>query len=479
MQEKPSLRFDVGAIAKTERGDDGSLLVHFRFRKVGALPYVDRHGKTHIEYVTKDNLFHKPSLRTAAMKLITNDHPAEGMIVPQNSAKYGRGFTGNMIYPTDPYAVIVGAVHDAELQDSILSGKKNQISSGYLSRLNDSFEQTGVRYNHFAVVERGRAGPDVGFLLNNDSLDGPLANYPDVCFQVLDSKDEHELFNTPLIFTFAPPIKLDDSPIEDPPPPPPQDNAQKDPPPENTSKQDSAMTTVIRQIRVDDSKIISVGDGQGEQILADHLEAALSQVSTLKVKADQLDSVTAKVTEITTKLDAATAELASKSTEVTELTTKLDAANADLAKETARADLAEKKLADAAVTDEALEKARQDGYNRKLLEDSAHALLPAEIKVDSTWSDRQIKEAMLFQMLGYKADSEQAKKYSDMEDSHFEGAYQFALDSAPSTGTKTAPRVDGGTGSGRFPPGYKAGMKPMEEEKMPNHKKPLRMGLVK
>lgn len=477
MQENISLRFDVGAVAKHEMRDDGSLLVNFRFRKVGPLLYSDRYGNTHTEYVTRDNLFNTHSLRTATMRRITNDHPAEGMIVDKNAEKYGKGMTGNLIYPVDPYTVIVGAIHDKELQDSILSGKKTQISSGYMARVNDAFEQTGVRYNHFAVVERGRAGPEVGFLLSNDSLDA-LANYPDICCQVLDSRDSHELFNTPLIFTL-PPIKLDDSPIEDPPPPPPQDNAQEDPPPENTSKQDSAMTTVIRQIRVDDSKIISVGDGTGEQILADHLEAALSRVSSLTVKADQLDSVTAKVAEITTKLDAATTELATKSTELTELTTKLDAVNADLAKETARADLAEKKLADAATTDEALEKARQDGYNRKLLEDSAHALLPAEIKVDSTWSDRQIKEAMLFQMLGYKADSEQAKKYSDMADSHFEGAYQFALDSAPSTGAKTAPRGDGGTGSGRFPAGYKAGMKPMEEEKMPNHKKPLRMGLAK
>jgi hypothetical protein len=478
VQEKPSLRFDVGAIAKTEKRDDGSLLVHFRFRKVGPLVYSDRYGNTHTEYVTKDNLFNTHSLRTATMRRITNDHPAEGMIVAKNADKYGKGMTGNLIYPVDPYAVIVGAIHDKELQDHILSGRKDQVSSGYASWLNDAFEQTGVRYNHFAAVERGRAGPDVGFLLSNDSLDA-LANYPDICCQVLGREDSHELFNTPLIFTL-PPIKLDDSPIEDPPPKNPEkDETKPDPSQENISNKDSAMATVLnRSIRIDDSKSITVGDGPGEQILADHLEAALSQVSALKAKADQLDSATSKATEAQTKLDAATAELATKETAIAESTAKLDAANAELAKETARADLAEKKLTDATPTEDALKQAREDGYNRKLLEDSANAVLPAEIKIDSAWSDRQIKEAILLHTLGYKADSEQAKKYADMADAHFEGAYQAILDAAPSTGNHTALRVDGGTGSGRFPPGSKTG-KPMEEEKMPNHKKPLRMGLVK
>lgn len=385
MTTLPAIRFDSGAIAKYEMDGD-TLRCWFRFRKLGDLQYFDRAtGKIRTETVTADELYKRKSLRTASLKPITLEHPDVGMVTRANARKYQRGMTGSTILRDDPYAVIVGAVTDEELMDSIMSGKTTEVSSGYWSTLTEDSRQSDVKYNHFAAVEAGRAGPDVGFLgFNSDALDS-MPNQ-DIAVQVLDAADFRELFNKPIIWT-------------------PYDFQSQSP------KRDSeapSMTRLKTTIRIDDSRSVEVGDSEGEQAIAGFLRESLDSNAAL---AKKLSESTAKIDELNTDLTQAKSEAAAEKT---------------------RADLAQKQL-DERPSDDAIEAAKKDGYDRRLLEESAEKALPAEIKIDSALSDRQIKEAVVLHKLGYKADSAQAKSYTDMSDLEIGVAYKMVLDVSPVT----------------------------------------------
>jgi hypothetical protein len=378
MTTLPAIRFDSGAIARYEMDGD-TLRCWFRFRKIGDLQYYDRAtGKIRTETVTADELYKRKSLRTASLKPITLNHPDAGMVTRANARQYQRGMTGSTILRDDPYAVIVGAVTDEELMDSIQSDKTTEVSSGYWSTLTEDGCQSDVKYNHFAAVEAGRAGPDVGFLgFSSDALD-TMPNQ-DIAIQVLDADDLRELFNKPIIWT---PYDFQSS---------------------KTDSEAPSMTKLKTTIRIDDSRSVEVGDSEGEQAIAGFLRESLDSNAAL---AKKLADYTATVDSLTVDLTQARAETVAEKT---------------------RADLAQKQL-DEKPGDDAIATAKKDGYERRLLEESAEKVLPAEIKIDSALSDRQIKEAVVLHKLGYKADSAQAKPYLDMNDLEIGVAYKMVLD---------------------------------------------------
>lgn len=380
-------RFDLGSIAKAER-DGETLRCYFRFRKVGPLTYRHADGSEHIEHVLDEHLFSAASLRTAAMRPITRHHPDEGMVTRKNARQYQRGLSGNTIIRDDPYAVIVGAVTDEELQDAILAKELDQISSGYWAKtLLDSLQryiQTEVEYNHFAATNRGRAGPDVGFLgISNDAV----KSLTDCAYQCLSRADEHELFNKPLIWTPNSIVSLDSL-----------DSSTK-------AKGKKMTTKILKTIKIDESRTIEVGDSPDAQALGSVLSEVVKERNTLQGKVDSLATVEAKVKTLESEL--ATAK--------------------------ARADVAEAKGSEPDA--DGLKKSFDEGYKsgqaRHALEQEAQRILPATVKVDSLLSDRQIKEACILQLLGLKADSPKAKTYSDMGDEALGVAYQVILDSKP------------------------------------------------
>lgn len=413
MADGKVIRFDKGSIrlgagnAPTPEWDGDTLRLYLRFRKIGELTYLDSAGNRRIEKVTARNLYDAGSMRSAAMKPITNGHPPSGLLTNKNSRDFMRGMTGMKIIRDDPYAVIVGTVTDKELQDGILHGDTQEVSSGYLSRLIDG-EQTDVLYNHFAGVKHGRAGQDVGFLLSNDALEC-LKNFPDIATQALDARDEHELFGAPLLYL----IPYDFGDVQ-------TDSSETNKP---------MPTAIVRTIRIDDNTTINVGDGEGERILADHLEKALLKTTDLSTQ----------LAAEKTRADAAEAKVQEQETLA--------------ATEKARADLAESKLQEQPNLDEQLKQARQDGFDRAQLELRA-ASLPLEYKIDSSMSSRDIKHRLLCNQLRIAVDSERAKEYAAMADSAFEGAYKVTvLDGVPVQTSivrqPVSPNNDGGYGSGR------------------------------
>ena len=178
-----AIRWDRAPISKSEKLPDGRLRVWATFSRVGPLRYLDNNGNQRIEQVTAEELFRTDSLETAALAPVTLGHPDEVLVTPDNWQKYSVGASGSTIKanPDNGVVDVVFVVGAREALDSIDASESMEVSAGYTAqieqRADGKFYQTNRRYNHLALVDRGRAGPDVRLHLDAAG---------DVAVQVLD-----------------------------------------------------------------------------------------------------------------------------------------------------------------------------------------------------------------------------------------------------------------------------------------------------
>lgn len=166
---------DQGSILKHQLTSEG-LRVWLTVSKVGDLTYY-KDGQTQVQSVPQETLYDRESLDTVWGKPITSDHPPTPVTL-DNAPKYQAGMTLNSFILDNGFLTTVAVITDKKLVDSILSGEKTQVSAAYTADLIDGsgkesgkLIQTNRRYNHFAIVKRGRAGENVKVHLATDSCD--------------------------------------------------------------------------------------------------------------------------------------------------------------------------------------------------------------------------------------------------------------------------------------------------------------------
>lgn len=114
-------------------------------------------------YRHADEVFHKDSLASITRLPVTVDHPADE-VTADNWSKLSVGEVGDA-YATEPeWIVLSPMIKDAAATRAARTTHK-EISMGYSARiieardgLDADFEQTEIRYNHLALVPKGRAG---------------------------------------------------------------------------------------------------------------------------------------------------------------------------------------------------------------------------------------------------------------------------------------------------------------------------------
>lgn len=114
-------------------------------------------------YRHPDEVFHKDSLASITRVPVTVDHPSEG-VTADNWAQLAVGEVGDA-YTTDKEWIVVNPMikDSAAIQAARTTHK--EISMGYGAAivkardgLDADFEQKNIRYNHLALVPKGRAG---------------------------------------------------------------------------------------------------------------------------------------------------------------------------------------------------------------------------------------------------------------------------------------------------------------------------------
>ena len=173
-------RFDLAQIGETEITPQGFLKVPGFATRTGVFTYRDAEGNVRRELRHPDDVFNEESLKTLQNAPVTLEHPPE-MVNPQNINSYLKG------YCTDKVGVSSDLV-EAELivshQDAIdaINGGIRELSSGYVADLEEEsgtyngaeydYRQRNIKYNHVALVTKGRAGPQVRLRL--DSADAVM-----------------------------------------------------------------------------------------------------------------------------------------------------------------------------------------------------------------------------------------------------------------------------------------------------------------
>ncbi len=110
----------------------------------------------------EQDVFDKATVASFEGKPVTDTHPSEA-VSPDNYSKLAKGHAQNVRREGD-YIVADLYINDASLISEIQSGKKREVSCGYLCNYEpdgDDYKQTHIRGNHVAVVQSGRAGRDV------------------------------------------------------------------------------------------------------------------------------------------------------------------------------------------------------------------------------------------------------------------------------------------------------------------------------
>lgn len=173
--------------------------------RTGVLEYRHADGSVTRELKHPDDVFAAESVETAKRIVITDGHP-DDFVTSENWSKLGRGHVGDQWRRVDldggqAGLELDGTVTSKSLQDKIAAGV-NQASMGYLVDIIEErgeyngqrydYRHTNIRYNHVAILPRGRCGGDVRLRLDGDAVtttDEPRKESPKMATLRIDNTD--------------------------------------------------------------------------------------------------------------------------------------------------------------------------------------------------------------------------------------------------------------------------------------------------
>ena len=151
--------------------DTGYLEVSLRATRIGVFDYIDEAtGKIRRELRPPEEVNHPDSMASLKRKPFTLNHPPH-MLNSKNTRMYSKGMIGDKVEKEDIYLVVDAVITDDDAILPIESKTMQEVSCGYTCKLDhvsgvwngqpyDAI-QRDTKYNHVALVKRGRAGSEV------------------------------------------------------------------------------------------------------------------------------------------------------------------------------------------------------------------------------------------------------------------------------------------------------------------------------
>jgi len=156
---------------------EGYLTVNVPITRPGVFPYQRQDGTVQMEAKLPEDIFSDRTIYSARSKPVTDGHPDVPVTV-DNYQSYAKGMSHTDSRVEDFKLYISLTVTDKALIEKIHDGY-NEISIGFLSDVvaesgtynGDQYEyvQRNVEINHIAIVEKGRAGPEVAIRSDSDA----------------------------------------------------------------------------------------------------------------------------------------------------------------------------------------------------------------------------------------------------------------------------------------------------------------------
>jgi hypothetical protein len=176
-------RFDLGEMREATTTPQGFLLVPGFATRTGVFPYMDGNGDIRRELRHPDDVFDPKSLATLKYAPVTLEHPPV-TVSPENAAQYSKGHTTERVEVNREMVDVDLIVEHQDAIDAVQKGGIRELSSGYIADIVEeegtyngapyNFRQINIRYNHLAMVRKGRAGPEVRMRL--DAADAVMRN---------------------------------------------------------------------------------------------------------------------------------------------------------------------------------------------------------------------------------------------------------------------------------------------------------------
>lgn len=178
-------RFDFFNIEEMKgiiKTDQGFLKVPIRATRVGIFRYLNKDGSVRKELRPAEEVFKADSMKTLAGVPITVTHPKE-MVTSKNNRLLNVGLTGDQVIKSDEkFLDVSGTITDEKVVGSVEAkasrGDSQEVSCGYTCDMDftpgvwngEHYDaiQKNIRYNHVALVDRGRAGQEVRLRLDED-----------------------------------------------------------------------------------------------------------------------------------------------------------------------------------------------------------------------------------------------------------------------------------------------------------------------
>lgn len=169
-------------IVSKKLNENGYLVIKCIFARIGIQ---ERYGaeinqsfeptKLYREYRSPDEVFKPIVLESFRNVVITNDHPQEGTLTPQNTKYHAIGFVSSTVEVVDSsYLACEITIYDEKTIDDIQNGKV-ELSAGYLYSIlmveheDYDYIQTDIKPNHIAIVQAGRCGSVCSIALDSSN----------------------------------------------------------------------------------------------------------------------------------------------------------------------------------------------------------------------------------------------------------------------------------------------------------------------
>jgi len=289
-------RYDFFSIENLKSGkltDQGFLKAPMFATRVGVFKYIMPDGSIRRELRRPSEVFNKDSLSTLANIPITIKHPKE-MVNSKTATKLTVGTTGEMPKVVDnKYIEVNSTIFDEKSIRRVLAAFNGEdglgeVSAGYHADIDETpgtfqgeeydVEQKNIRYNHVALVDRGRMGSQVKIRLDSESA----IIYDEEMKQLInDELNENNIGDTNMEK-----IKIGDSTFEVKP------------------ELKKAFDTMMKGHKDSIAEMMKKNEGK-----KDAVDEVVSDIKAQRDKAEaKADSLETKVTDLETKLTEAVAK---------------------------------------------------------------------------------------------------------------------------------------------------------------------------
>lgn len=158
---------DDWMIEKFKKTDEGFLTGRAIVSNIGVFPYLMPDGSVFRELRLPEEVFSEDACNSLKRKPITDEHPSE-WVTAENAKELQKGFAGDTVRADGMYCSSGITITDADLVHKVQNEGKRGLSCGYTcdveptpgTWLGVQYDgiQRNIRYNHIAVVSKGRAG---------------------------------------------------------------------------------------------------------------------------------------------------------------------------------------------------------------------------------------------------------------------------------------------------------------------------------